>query len=69
MLLRVVTNLLHQDWNYLLLSLNVTAKDVQAIGKDVAKLIGISLIQQEFDTLQLSQVFLDSKLFDFFFWL
>ena len=69
MIFCVLSYLPNENRYDLSLNFRVVLENVNRIHKHIAKLVWISLSQQEFDALTLSQVFIDSKSLDFFLWL
>jgi len=69
LVLRIVSNFFDEQRQDLRLHLNVAAENVHSVEKDVAKLIGIALTQEDLDALALAQVLLNSKLLNLLLWL
>ena len=67
MVLSVGGNLGDNDGNDFLLEGNIVAEDVDRILVHIAKLVGLSLAQQQLDSITLAQVFLDHESLNFLF--
>ena len=67
MVLSVGGDLGDNDGNDFLLEGNIVAEDVDRILVHIAKLVGLSLAQQQLDSITLAQVFLDHESLNFLF--
>ena len=65
----VAAYLLDEEWENFRLHLEVVLEDIDCIVEHIAKLVGLSLVQQQLNALKLCQVLRDCKSIYFFFWL